>query len=100
MASPQASNHFFSNNHVQMYDFDYAADPVDVAWVDMQNYRRFVVGLFRSVGTATVDGFRILANTAADGSGTDIVVKVHALGTAPDAVGDQIYLECTAEEVM
>ena len=50
-------------------------------------------------GVGAVDGFKILANTKEDGSGTDVAVKVHALAAQPDAVGDQIWLEVTAEEV-
>jgi hypothetical protein len=101
MASPQARDKFLANQAMQMYDFDPdGTDPVDVAWVDMQNYRTFVVGLFRSVGTGSVAAFKILANPNSDGSGTDVEVKAHALGSAPDAVGDQIWLECSAEEIM
>lgn len=100
MASPQGSDKLFSRLAMRMYDFDPdGTDPVDVAWVDMQNFRHFAVGLFRSVGTGSVAAFKILANTAADGSGTDVEIKAHAIGSAPDAVGDQIWLECSAEEI-
>lgn len=101
MASPVATDHILANHAMQMYDFDPdGTDPVDVAWVDMQNFRHFAVGLFRSVGTGTVAAFKILANAQSNGGGTDVEIKVHALGSAPDAVGDQIWLECSAEEII
>src|SRR5262245_49077591 len=100
MASPQASEKLSGKLAVTMYDFDPdGTDPVDVAWVDMQNYSHFMVVLFRSVGTGTVAAFKILANSGVSGGGTDIEVKAHAIGSAPNAVGDYIFLECTAEEI-
>src|SRR5438045_6826369 len=62
------------------------------------NYRRFRAGLFRSVGTGSVTSFKIYAATATDGSGNTAVVA-HAIGTAPDAVGDTIWLEVDAEQI-
>jgi hypothetical protein len=83
-----------------MYDFDPdSTNPTDVAWVDMSGYSTFLVGVMRSVGTGTIAAFTILANPNSDGSGTDVEIKAHALGSAPDAVGDTIWLECSAEEV-
>ncbi len=101
MASPQESQKVASRSFKKMYDFDPDVDTaVDVAWVDMQNYRTFQVGFFRTIGTGNLDGFRILANSSPTGAGTDVVVKVHAIASQPNAVGDQIWLECQAEEVM
>lgn len=50
------------------------------------------------VGTGLTE-FKIVANTANDGSGTEVTVKTHAIPTAPDTVGNYLNLECTAEEV-
>ena len=98
--SVQATNRFLANNAVKLYDFDpNGVDPVDVDWVPFHSFLGLVVGFFRTIGVGAVDGFKILANTKADGSGTDVVVKAHALGSQPDAVGDQVWLEVTAEEV-
>jgi hypothetical protein len=98
--SVQATNRFRANNAVKLYDFDPdGVNPVDVAWVPFKDFFGFLVGFFRTIGVGAVDGFKILANTAEDGSGTDVVVKAHALASQPDAVGDQVWLEVTAEEV-
>src|SRR4249920_3018440 len=101
MASPQSSEHIFSRLKIKSYDFDPdSSSATDVGWVDMRDFTHFAAVLFRSVGTHTVTSFSLLANSASDGSGTDVTVKSHAIGSAPDAVGDQIFLECTAEEIM
>ena len=98
--SVQATNRFLANHAVKLYDFDPdGVNPVDVAWVPFLSFFGLVVGFFRTIGTGAVDGFKILANTKADGSGTDVAVKAHALSAQPDAVGDQVWLEVTAEEV-
>lgn len=61
-------------------------------------FRRFRAALFHSVGTGSVTSFKIYAATASDGTGNTAVVA-HAIGTAPDAVGDTIWLEADAEQV-
>lgn len=94
------TNRFLANHAMRQYEFDPdSADPVDVAWVPFRDFFGLVVTFFRTIGTGAVDGFKILANTKEDGSGTDVVVKAHALAAQPDAVGDQIHLEVLAEEV-
>jgi hypothetical protein len=101
MASPQAFDKLFANATIRHYDFDPdGPDPVDVAWVDMQNFRYFAASFFRTIGTGALDRFRIIANPNSDGSGTDVVIKEHALTSQPDAVGDQVFLECQAEEII
>ena len=97
-----ASQHFLSRNKVNMYDHDPADSTVatDVAWVDMRDYTNFVAIAFASALTGTgVIEFLIIGNSESDGSGTDAIIKTHALGSAPDAVGDYVMLECTAEEI-
>ena len=66
--------------------------------VPIANFRRFVAGLVRSVGTGSVTSFKIIAATAADGTGNTAVVA-HAIGSAPNAVGDYIWLECDVEQI-
>jgi hypothetical protein len=61
-------------------------------------YRRFLAGLFRSVGTGSVTKFEIVAATSAAGANA-AVVKSHAIGSAPNAVGDTIWLECDVDQV-
>ena len=98
--SVQATNRFLANNAVKLYDFDpNGVDPVDVDWVPFHSFLGLVVGFFRTIGVGAVDGFKILANTKEDGTGDDVEVKLHPLAAQPDAVGDQIWMEVTAEEV-
>lgn len=99
MASAVATQKMKASHFVKLYDFDYAADPVDVAWVAAKEYSKFLFVAFRSVGTGDVDTFAVLGNTEADGSGTDVTIKTHALASAVDAVGDQVFLEVTEEEI-
>jgi hypothetical protein len=62
------------------------------------NHRRFLAGVFRSVAAGALTAFQIIAATAADGTGAVIVVA-HALGSAPDAVGDTVFLEVDVEQI-
>lgn len=60
-------------------------------------YRRFLAGLFRSVGTGDIDAFEIIVGTDADGTGATVVAS-HAFGAGDaDAVGDYVWLECDVE---
>jgi hypothetical protein len=61
-------------------------------------FRRFVAGFMHVVGTGTITSFKIIAATAADGTGNTAVV-VHPLGTQPDAVGDRLWLECDVDQI-
>lgn len=102
MASPQASEKLSGKIAVTQYDHDPADSTVatDVAWVDMRDAEHFMALTFASALTGLgVTAFTILANAASDGTGTDVTIKEHAVGTAPDAVGDYLMLECTAEEI-
>lgn len=100
MASAVTTDFLSSRLKVLVFDFDPDNTvPVDVSWQDMRDFGAVLMTLHRSVGTGTVVAFKILANSQSNGSGTDAEVKVHALGTAPDAVGDHISLECLASEL-
>lgn len=100
MASTIASDCLSSTLTVTHYDFDPGGtDPVDVGWVDMRDYDSILITFFRTIGTGAVDTFKIIANSASDGGGTDVEVKAHAVTSEPDAVGDYIFLECTAADL-
>lgn len=101
MASPQGSDKLGSNLKVTMYDHDPdGTSATDVAWVDMRDYNNFMVVAMASALTgAGANAFTILANAQSDGGGTDVAIKAHAVGSAPDAVQDYLVLECTAEEI-
>lgn len=64
----------------------------------IDQYRRFIVGFMRTVGTGALSGFEVIAATDADGTGAT-QVEAHALGSQPDAVGDYIWIEVDVEQV-
>ena len=98
MASPQASDKLFANMAIRHYDHD-PNDTLahEIAWVDMRDFESFACSFFRTIGTSNLT-FTIVANAQSDGSGTDVTIKSWS-GSQPDAVGDQVFLECTAEEI-
>lgn len=86
---------------VTKYELD-AEGPSDVAWVPISDFSSFMAIAFRSVGTGGYDEFKILGNTAADGSGTDVELKDYAnFGTLANvnAVGDWAMLELTQADL-
>lgn len=100
MASAVTTDYLTSVLKVLSFDFDPdETAPTDVGWSDMRDFGAVLMHVFRSVGTGTIAAFSILANPNSDGSGTDATVKTHALGSAPDAVGDSVNLECLASEL-
>ena len=79
-----------------------AEGPADVAWVALDGFSSFLALVLRTVGTGGLDQFKILGNTAADGSGTDVELADYAaVGTlsAVDAVDDQAMLEVTQADI-
>ena len=101
MASLQGSGSFIHRNKILMFDHD-AGDTSanDVSWQDMRDYDELTVTIFASsLGGNGATAFTILANSESDGSGSDVEIKAHAVGSAPDAVGDWLVLSCTAEEL-
>lgn len=100
-----------AKNNVRLLDFDPdsgsaviatlnpAASEKGLAFGALGGLEAVAVGLFRSVGTGTVSAFKIIVgdNAALTTNATDVVS--HALGSAPDAVGDTVWLEATAEQL-
>ena len=100
MASAQASEKLSSQIKVVHQLSGDASSAKDLGWVDMSNYRHVMILVTAAALTGVgVTAFKILANDESDGSGSDVEIKAHAVGTAPDAAGDTLMLECTAEEV-
>lgn len=84
---------------VTQYDFDPGATTAtEIAWVDFRDYDAALFSFFRTIGTGALT-MSVLANTASDGSGTDVTVKTTTVSAEPDAVGDYIFEEVTAEEI-
>jgi len=99
MAVATASDKILSSNAIQLYDFDpNGTAAVDIAWVDMRDFQNFACVFARTIGTGAVT-FAILGNTASDGSGTDVTIKTHPVTFEPDMLMEQIWLECTADEL-
>lgn len=95
-----------SERRIVEYDVDGALNIVDLgqpqgagnSCLPIALFRSFLAGLFRSVGTGGVTAFSIIGATDAAGTGATAIVS-HALGSAPDAVGDTVWLECNAEQI-
>lgn len=108
MPATKTSEFLFSRFNLVLvdYDIDDALNVVDLGrpqgagnkCIPIAHLDHFGAFLFRSVGTGSVSEFQIIAATAADGTGATIV-KEHAIGSAPNAVGDTIYLEVDMEQV-
>lgn len=109
MASNYTANKLRSNMAVEMYDHDPGGTSALVVtpdggttkrYADMRGYENFMAVCMASALTgAGVTAFTLVANTDSDGSGTDRTIVSHAVGSAPDAVGDFLVLECTAEQI-
>lgn len=95
-----------SRSERRMVDFDPDATTLTIVDLDptgslellpLQGFRRFMAGLFRSVGTGALTAFQIIAATDGDGAGATVVVAGAAL--TADAVNDRVWLECDIEQV-
>ena len=86
--------------YVKGYDVDPDATSLtDVGWIDMSLYKGILASFFRTVGTSTVV-FKMIVSTTGDGAGTEATLKTHAQADgAPDAVGDQLFLEASQAEI-
>lgn len=97
MASALASKKLTTEIAAKLYDVDPdATTAFNVAYVDMRDYNVFLAGFFRTVGTSDLQTFKIMA--AEDASGTN-ATEIKTGTVDPDAVGDQVWLECTAQEI-
>lgn len=95
-----SSDKLGSNIAVYVYDHDPDdSGAQDVEWKDMRDFNSFMAIFFHSVGTGTISEFDLLGNAQSAGTGTDLTLKSHALGSNPDAVGDYLFLEVTASEI-
>jgi len=58
-----------------------------------------LAGLVHTVGTGSITSFRIFVADDAAGTVNAVNVVSHALGSDPNAVGDHVWLEATAEQI-
>lgn len=86
---------------VTMYDLDPdATTTTDVAWVDMRDYDRLLVGFYRVAGTSDAT-LTIYGNDSSTGDGTDVLLKTKTLtGVQPNAAADYTFLEISADEIV
>ncbi len=89
---------FLANHTVKLHDFDPGVTTVvAVEWRPIAEFRRFIAGIVRTIGTGATT-FDIAAAT--DSIGTSAAaVKAHGIGSEPDAVEDQLFLEVDAEQI-
>lgn len=100
MASPVVIDKIAANLAVTSYvHAPGVTTPVDVAWVDMQMFEHFLAEYVRTVGTGDLDQFNIIANNDAAGGGTDVVIVSKTFAGQPDAPGNYVFLECTAQQI-
>ena len=84
---------------VTMVSADHSS-ATDVAWVDMRDSLEIVMSTTAVALTGVgVTAFTIVANTNSAGTGDEEILKTHAVGSAPDALGDTLYLSITAPEI-
>lgn len=103
MASALATAKLSANLAAYMYEHDPANATVatEIAWVDMRDFGELMVlAMSHNLTGNGITAFALVANDESDGGGTDVTVKTHAVGSAPDAGGDFLMLECTAEEIV
>jgi len=100
MVSSVATQKLFSRMKIDQYLSGDASSAKDIGWVDLKDYEAFgVVAVAAALTGVGVTVFQIVANSESDGTGDEVIVKEHAVGTAPDAAGDYLVLECSAEEI-
>lgn len=102
------ANHLRSQSERRMVDFDPdsgsetivtlnpAATEKLLAFDGSVNY---LAGLVHTVGTGSITGFKIFVADNAAGTTNAVTVISHALGSDPNAVGDTLWLEATAEQL-
>ena len=95
-----AVNKILTESKKQMFFHEPAGTSAeDVGYVSQKQFNGLAVGYLRCVGTGVLTALSIIVSDDAVGT-TTAVVKSHALGSNPDAVGDQIYLEASNEEIL
>ncbi len=100
MASVQSVEKFFANNKVTSYQVGAIDSATDIAWVDMADYEGIaVIATAAALTGVGITAFSLIANSDSAGGGTDATVVSHGVAVAPDAVGDMLVLECTAEQI-
>ena len=94
-----SENKLFTELAIKQYDFDPGATTAtEIAWVDLRDFCSFAASFFRTIGTGATT-FKIQASSASNGA-APVDIVTHAVGSEPDAVGDQIFLECGINDLL
>lgn len=92
------ANKIASEVKITQYDFDpNTTDATAVAWVDMKDFSKFIASFFRTVGTSNITF--IIQGSADAAGGTPSTIITKTVASQPNAVGDYIFAECTAEQI-
>lgn len=92
------AEHLTARAQRKLHDFDPDGTSVTaVEWRAIEGFRRFLAGLVRTVGSSNTT-FDIAVATDSSGTGA-AQVKAHAVGSEPDAVEDQLWLEVDVEQM-
>ena len=95
-----ASNKILSENKIQTFFHEPGGTSAEnVSFVSQRDFNCFGVGYTRCVGTAALTALSIVVGDAASPS-TTAIVKSKDVTSNPDAVGDQVYFEASAEEIL
>lgn len=105
------ANRYLSKTERRLVDFDPdgtsetivtlnpAASEKLLSFGALGGLRAVVAGLMHSVGTGTISTFKIFVADDAAGTVNAATVVAHALGSDPNAVGDHVWLEASAEQL-
>ena len=87
-----------SHMSIKLHDFDPGATTVvAIEWRPILPFRSFLASLVRTIGTAATT-FDIAVATDSSGTSAAAVIT-HAVGSEPNAVEDQLHLECNVENM-
>jgi hypothetical protein len=101
MSSAVAVNHLTSRLKVRNYAYDPADATVAgyIGWVDLRDFTHLLVALTMVVPTGHIATFALYASTKFDGSDVPVLIRQHADPTNSEDAGDQVNLECSAQEL-
>src|SRR5579862_9056238 len=102
MSSAVGVNHLTSRLKVT----NFACVPGDTAshyagWLDMRDFTHLLAAIVYAVRVGHLTAFSLYASTKSDGSDTPVKIRDYqgADVTKADAVGDQLVIECSAQEL-
>jgi hypothetical protein len=102
MAITQTENRISATHLLHHYIAAPAATTLQTvsASVDMQAWKCFMASYLKVTGTGNLTAFKILLGDKSDFSGNNVVIFSDAWPVLqPDAAGNQVFLECTAQQV-